>query len=105
MELGRLTPRTRPYDGRVKRVRVVVSGRVQGVFYRATCAARARDLGLGGYVRNRHDGSVEACFEGSDEHVDAMVEWCRLGPALARVDEVALHQEDPVGDMWFRVTG
>jgi acylphosphatase len=88
----------------VKRTRVVVSGRVQGVFFRATCARLAREARLGGYVRNRADGSVEAAFEGADDAVDGMVEWCRTGPELARVDEVEVVAEQPVGDTTFRVT-
>ena len=81
----------------------MVTGRVQGVFFRATCARMARDAGLGGYVRNRADGSVEAAFEGPDDAVDRMVEWCRRGPGLARVDEVEAIPEEPVGDVAFRV--
>ncbi|HEX6009747.1 MAG TPA: acylphosphatase [Actinomycetota bacterium] len=87
----------------MKRVRVTVGGRVQGVFYRATCARLAREAGLRGYVRNRPDGSVEAAFEGPDHAVDRMVEWCRSGPELARIDEVEAVAEDPVGDVSFRV--
>lgn len=89
----------------MKRVRVVVSGRVQGVFFRAACAVRARDLGLGGFVRNLPDGRVEAAFEGADEDVDAMVTWCRGGPELARVGAVEVAEETPMGDVTFRVTG
>jgi acylphosphatase len=81
----------------VKRVRVVVSGRVQGVFFRATCARRARALGLGGSVRNMPDDSVEAVFEGRSADVEAMVAWCRIGPELARVDEVEVHEEPLTG--------
>jgi acylphosphatase len=88
----------------VKRTRVLVSGRVQGVFFRATCARLARDAGLGGYVRNRADGSVEAAFEGPDDAVDRMVEWCRSGPELAHVDDVEAVAEEPVGDVAFRVS-
>ncbi len=88
-----------------RRARVVVSGRVQGVFFRATCAERARELGLGGSVRNLPDGSVEAVFEGPEDAVDAMVGWCRTGPRLARVDRVEVVSEEPVGDVGFRVTG
>jgi acylphosphatase len=89
----------------VKRVRVLVSGRVQGVFYRATCARLARDAGVGGFVRNLPDGRVEAAFEGPGEVVDRLVEWCRAGPDLARVDDVDVVAEDPVGDASFRVAG
>jgi len=86
-------------------VRVIVSGWVQGVFYRATCAAVARELGLGGYVRNLPDGRVEAAFEGPEADVDAMVAWCRHGPDLARVDGVEIVPEPLRGEVGFRVTG
>jgi acylphosphatase len=89
----------------VKRVRVTVSGWVQGVFYRATCAVVARELGLGGYVRNLSDGRVEAAFEGPEADVDAMIAWCRHGPDLARVDGVEIVSEPLRGDVGFRVTG
>jgi acylphosphatase len=85
-------------------MRVIVSGRVQGVFFRATCARLARRAALGGYVRNRPDGRVEAAFEGADDAVDEMVEWCRGGPDLARVDDVEVAAEEPLGDRTFRVT-
>jgi acylphosphatase len=89
----------------VKRVRVTVSGRVQGVFFRATCARLARDAGLGGYVRNLPDGRLEAAFEGEQLAVDAMVEWCRTGPDLALVESVEAVPEDAVGETNFRVAG
>ena len=89
----------------MKRVRVTVSGRVQGVFFRATCARLARDAGLSGYVRNLPDERLEAAFEGDELAVDAMVEWCRRGPDLALVDSVEAVPEDPIGDTTFRVSG
>jgi acylphosphatase len=89
----------------VRRVRVNVSGRVQGVFYRATCARLARDKGLAGSVRNRPDGGVEAVFEGPRNEVEEMVAWCRRGPDLARVDEVVVSDEEPLGEADFLVTG
>lgn len=89
----------------MKRVRVTVSGRVQGVFFRATCARLARDAGLGGYVRNLPDGRLQAAFEGDELAVDAMVDWCRRGPDLAQVHSVEAVPEDPVGDTAFRVSG
>lgn len=87
----------------MKRVRVLVSGRVQGVFYRATCAERARQLGVGGWVRNLPDGRVEAVFEGPDDRVDAIVEWCRQGPPFARVEHMEVHAEEPRDEPGFRV--
>ncbi|HEU4831130.1 MAG TPA: acylphosphatase [Actinomycetota bacterium] len=89
----------------MKRVRVVASGRVQGVFYRVSCARLARGLGLTGYVRNLPDGRVEAAFEGSDSAVDEMVAWSRVGPDLANVDRLDVVVEDPLGETGFRVTG
>lgn len=82
-----------------------VSGRVQGVFYRATCARLARDKGLAGSIRNRGDDGVEAVFEGRADAVEEMVAWCRRGPDLARVDEVEVRDEEPQGEAGFRVTG
>jgi acylphosphatase len=89
----------------MKRVRVIASGRVQGVFYRATCARLARGHGLGGSVRNLPDGSVEAVFEGPERVVDEMVDWSRRGPDLAVVDRVEVLVEEPVGETGFRVMG
>jgi acylphosphatase len=85
------------------RVHVFVSGQVQGVFFRVEAAQRARELGLGGFVRNSGDGRVEAVFEGDPEDVDAMVAWCRSGPALARVAGVEVAEEEPVGETEFRI--
>jgi acylphosphatase len=72
----------------IKRAHVYVSGRVQGVFFRAWTTDHARRLGLGGWVRNLFDGRVEAVFEGPADLVDQMVDWCREGPNHARVDTV-----------------
>jgi acylphosphatase len=64
----------------------------------------ARDAGLGGHVRNLPDGEVEAVFEGPDDAVNSLVEWCRHGPDLARVDRIDILAEEPVGESTFRVT-
>lgn len=82
---------------------VIVSGRVQGVFYRATCIERARALRLGGWVRNLVDGRVEAAFEGPSQDVDAIVAWCREGPPRARVTEMTVEEEPALGEDLFRV--
>ena len=68
------------------RLRVVVSGRVQGVYYRASCRDRAIELGLSGWVRNREDGAVELEAQGAADAVAALVAWCRQGPDMARVE-------------------
>lgn len=67
---------------------VLVRGRVQGVGYRAWTETVARECGLGGWVRNRHDGAVEAVFAGDATTVDAMLSACRRGPPAARVDDL-----------------
>lgn len=85
------------------RVRVRVSGRVQGVFFRAETRSRAESLGLAGWVSNLPDGSVEAVFEGEATHVDSMVRWSRHGPAGARVDELEITPQEPEGEVGFRV--
>ncbi len=81
----------------VKCVRVVISGRVQGVWFRGWTVDEATARGLSGWVRNRRDGTVEAVFEGALEAVDAMVEACRSGPPPARVVHVEpFTHDDPV---------
>jgi len=86
-------------------VRVEIHGRVQGVFFRASCADEARLRGVSGWVRNRDDGAVEATFEGSDAAVDAVLTWCRTGPPLAAVDRVDVSEEPPTGEEGFRTVG
>jgi acylphosphatase len=89
---------------RMRRARVKVSGRVQGVFYRATCAELARELRLAGWIRNTSDGGVEAVFEGDAEAVDQAIAWCRHGPRSARIDSVEVFEEAPSSEQGFRVT-
>ncbi len=85
------------------RVRVRIRGRVQGVFFRAEARARAESLGVAGWIRNADDGSVEAVFEGNDGQVESLVEWCRRGPAGARVEEVEVGREELAGEIGFQV--
>jgi acylphosphatase len=85
------------------RRRVVVHGRVQGVFFRASCESEARAAGLAGWVRNRADGAVEAVFEGEPEPVQAMAEWCGRGPRGAEVDSVDESTEEPEGLSGFEI--
>ena len=88
----------------VKRVRVVVSGDVQGVGFRWSCRERATRVGVGGFVRNLPDGRVEAAFEGEQESVDRMVDWCRQGPTWGRVDGLQVEEEPPEGVEQFVIT-
>jgi acylphosphatase len=87
----------------IVRRRVVVTGRVQGVWFRESCRHEAASLGVAGWVRNRADGAVEAAFEGESGAVLAMVTWCRVGPPRAEVDGVDVIEEGPTGDAGFRV--
>jgi acylphosphatase len=89
-------------EQRVRR-RVTVSGRVQGVAFRASTRAEARRRGVDGWVQNRADGSVEAVFEGAAAEVDALVSWCRAGPRFARVEGVVVEEEAPEGLAGFEV--
>jgi acylphosphatase len=89
--------------GHVVRRRVLVAGRVQGVWFRETCRREAGGLGVSGWVRNRGDGRVEAVFEGDPAAVQAMVTWCRLGPPRADVTDVEVTDEPPEGETGFRV--
>jgi acylphosphatase len=85
----------------MKSVRVHITGRVQGVWYRAWTCQQADIKGLSGWVRNRHDGSVEAVFSGPDSDVDAMLALCRDGPPLALVDGVAVEPCEAPDDGGF----
>ena len=85
-----------------KRAHVTISGRVQAVGFRFATVDRARSRNVTGWVRNNADGTVEAVFEGAPDAVDALVAWCRRGPAGARVDDVTVELEAPSGERGFR---
>jgi len=89
-------------ETRVRR-RVYVSGRVQGVWFRESCREEAQVAGVDGWVRNLGDGRVEVVLEGARAGVDRVVSWCRRGPRRARIDEVEVVDEAPVGARGFRV--
>ncbi len=92
-------------DEETVRAEVVVSGRVQGVWFRGTTYDQARALGLTGWVKNRWDGAVEAVFEGPRSKVQQMVAWCYRGPRLARVESVDLEWKQATGEFGgFSVT-
>jgi len=87
----------------MRTVRVRIFGRVQGVFFRASCARLAEDLGVSGWVRNLPQGDLEAVFQGPDAAVDEMVAWCRRGPPAASVDRIDVRVEPPLPDAGFRI--
>ena len=84
-------------------VDVVVRGQVQGVSFRAYAEEQARRLRVAGWIRNEPDGSVAGHFEGDQLAVEALVEWCRTGPRLARVDGVDVRESPPQGAGAFAI--
>jgi acylphosphatase len=89
----------------VIRKRVVVSGRVQGVFFRDSVRRLAEQHGVAGWVRNTWDGTVEAVFEGEPAAVERLVRFCEEGPRGASVERAEVYDEEPEGLSGFRVTG
>ena len=87
----------------VIRRRVVVTGRVQGVFFRDTLRRMAESRDVAGWARNREDGALEAVFEGEREAVEALVDFSGTGPRRAEVEDVTEHEEEPEGLEGFRI--
>lgn len=85
------------------RFRVVVSGLVQGVWFRESCRRQAVGLGVAGWVRNRADGTVEAHVEGREQDVANVVAWCRVGPPAAEVSRIDVTAQRPEGTVGFQV--
>jgi acylphosphatase len=85
------------------RRRVVVHGRVQGVFFRDSCRREARSRQVAGWVRNNDDGTVEAVFEGEEDAVTTLVDWAHRGPPSAQISRVDVAEEQPEGLSGFRV--
>jgi acylphosphatase len=85
------------------RRRVIIRGRVQGVFFRDSMRERARAHGVAGWVANRPDGAVEAVLEGPPDAVDRVVRFGRTGPPTAYVEDVEVRDEDPEGLSGFRI--
>ena len=83
--------------------RIVVSGRVQGVFFRDSMRRAAETRGVAGWVRNRSDGTVEAHLEGDEDAVGSVVEWARSGPSRAEVSAVDVDEATPEGLSGFDV--
>jgi acylphosphatase len=85
------------------RAHVWISGRVQGVFFRASTVDEAVARGVDGWVRNSSDGWVETVCEGERSAVEAMIAWCRKGPPAARISSVEVVWEEPKGEHGFEV--
>jgi len=82
----------------MKRIHVKIFGKVQGVGFRFSTKMMAKTLGIKGWIRNCEDGSVEAVFEGKESSVEKILEWCKRGPPLARVDGVEVKEEKYEGE-------
>ncbi len=80
------------------RAHAIISGRVQGVFFRMETKRAADRFGVSGWVRNKRDGTVEAIFEGDQDKVDAVLEWCYEGPPSAKVTDVKVEWQDYAGE-------
>ena len=86
-------------DSDLQRAHVMVSGQVQGVFFRDSTRQKAQELGLAGWVQNTPDGRVEALFEGPSDRVKEIVRWCEEGPQQASVENVDTSFEAAGGDL------
>ena len=96
--VNRAQPRQQPF---IERWQLLIHGRVHGVGFRSSCTRRAQDLGITGWVRNRHDGSVEVQAEGSPHAIAELRAWCEQGPPGARVLQVLPVRLPATGDDWF----
>jgi acylphosphatase len=79
-------------------VHVIISGRVQGVWFRANTKQMAKQLGLTGWVKNTSDGCVEAVFEGEEHLINKMIEWCHQGSPLSKVKTVDVKNQEPTNE-------
>ncbi len=87
----------------MKRYKINVKGKVQGVFYRSSTQAKAKELGLNGWVQNAEDGSVLIEAEGEEQKLQRLVEWCQQGPGAAIVNDVDYNEVEPQGINGFEV--
>ncbi len=85
------------------RYKITVKGKVQGVFYRSSTQAKAKELNLSGWVRNEEDGTVTIEAEGEEQKLEKLLEWCRQGPGAAVVNDVEYNEIEPKGVNGFEV--
>ena len=85
------------------RRRIIVTGRVQGVSYRASARRAALALGVSGWAQNLPDGSVEVIAEGAEQPVHDLIEYLKSGPSLANVESIAVSDEPPCGESGFEI--
>jgi len=76
-------------------VHVIISGKVQGVWFRANTKQKAEQYGITGWIKNTKEGNVEAVFEGENKHIKELIEWCQRGPPLAEVEDVIVEKQRP----------
>lgn len=86
------------------RRKLIISGHVQGVFFRDSCRQMAREQSVSGSATNLPDGRIEIHLEGYKPAVDRVIAWCRLGPPMADVEKVEVYEERPVGQNGFSVS-
>ncbi|HEY9116195.1 MAG TPA: acylphosphatase [Roseivirga sp.] len=87
----------------LKAIKIKVSGRVQGVFFRASTQIEAQKRGLKGWCMNLPDGRVEIYVEGEPEALDQLIKWCQSGPPMARVDECLVEEAEPLNYQEFSI--
>ncbi len=98
MEVLHAIPELVTMSHMAQRAHVFLSGRVQGVNFRAAAQRYVQPLGIDGYIRNLPDGRVEAVFEGDEARVQQAIDWCHEGPPAAHVDHVAVDWQPPTGE-------
>jgi len=82
----------------MKRIRVIILGKVHGVSFRASAKEKADSLGISGWIKNNQDGTVEAIFEGEEKKIEEILSWCRKGPVHAKVKNVKVSEESYKGE-------
>ena len=85
-------------DKKMQRVHILITGQVQGVFFRQNMQEAARAFKVNGWVRNNSQGGVEALLEARQDKIEQMIKWCEKGPILAQVDSLNIKKQDYIGE-------